>query len=134
MSCLGRIHQFPRNFLHWQAPGCVQVYSFKSMFRILFCLPFQSCPLFAIARTLKSTLFQGSTRFSKTTFNLKTVVSEPNCKYTITFHQTSCHSPKCRSTKCRGARAAVDKIDYIEIVSLANSLKTFFGATQTMLK
>ncbi len=24
MSCLGRIHQFPRNFLCWQAPGCIQ--------------------------------------------------------------------------------------------------------------
>ncbi len=31
MSCSGRIHQFPRNFLRWQAPGCIQVYSFKSM-------------------------------------------------------------------------------------------------------
>ncbi len=31
MSCLGRKHQFPRNFLCRQAPGCIQVYSFKSM-------------------------------------------------------------------------------------------------------
>ncbi len=31
MSCLGRIHQFPRNFLRWQAPGCIQLYSFRSM-------------------------------------------------------------------------------------------------------
>jgi hypothetical protein len=23
MSCLGRIHQFPRNFPRWQAPGCI---------------------------------------------------------------------------------------------------------------
>ncbi len=31
MICSGRKHQFPRNFLRWQAPGCTQVYSFKSM-------------------------------------------------------------------------------------------------------
>ncbi len=31
MSCSGRIHQFPRKFLCWQAPGCIQLYSFKSM-------------------------------------------------------------------------------------------------------
>jgi hypothetical protein len=31
MSCSGRIHQFPRNVLSWQAPGCIQLYSFKSM-------------------------------------------------------------------------------------------------------
>ncbi len=35
MSCLGRINQFPRNFLCWQAAGCIQIYSFKSMVRIL---------------------------------------------------------------------------------------------------
>ncbi len=23
MSCLGKIHQFPRNFLRWQFPGCI---------------------------------------------------------------------------------------------------------------
>ncbi len=31
MSCLHRIQQFPRNFLSWQAPGCISLYSFKSM-------------------------------------------------------------------------------------------------------
>ena len=31
MSCLHRIQQFPRNFLCWQAPGCIQIYSFKSV-------------------------------------------------------------------------------------------------------
>ncbi len=31
MSCLHRIQQFPRNFLCWQAPGCIHMYSFKSM-------------------------------------------------------------------------------------------------------
>jgi len=31
MSCLSRKHPFPRNFLCWQAPGCIYVYSFKSM-------------------------------------------------------------------------------------------------------
>ncbi len=33
MSCSGRINQFPRNFLRWQAPGCIKIYSFKSMVR-----------------------------------------------------------------------------------------------------
>ncbi len=32
MSYLCRIKQFPRNFLSWQAPGCIKIYSFKSMF------------------------------------------------------------------------------------------------------
>ncbi len=31
MSCSHRIQQFPRNFLCWQAPGCIHIYSFKSM-------------------------------------------------------------------------------------------------------
>ncbi len=31
MSCVGRINQFPRNFLRWQAHGCIYIYSFKSM-------------------------------------------------------------------------------------------------------
>ncbi len=31
MNCSCRIQQFPRNFLCWQAPGYIQVYSFKSM-------------------------------------------------------------------------------------------------------
>ncbi len=31
MSCLGRIHQFLRNYLCWQAPVCIKFYSFKSM-------------------------------------------------------------------------------------------------------
>ncbi len=31
MSCSGRKHQLPRNFLTWQAPGCILVYSLKSM-------------------------------------------------------------------------------------------------------
>jgi hypothetical protein len=31
MSCPGTIQQFPRNFIHWQAPGCIKIYSFKSM-------------------------------------------------------------------------------------------------------
>ncbi len=34
MSCSCRIQQFPRNFLCWQAPGCFQIYSFKSMYYI----------------------------------------------------------------------------------------------------
>ncbi len=34
MSCSGRKHQFPRNFLCWQAPGCIQVYSFKYMLQM----------------------------------------------------------------------------------------------------
>ncbi len=25
MSCSGRIHQFPRNFLCWEAPGCISM-------------------------------------------------------------------------------------------------------------
>ena len=31
ISCSRRIQQFPRNFQPWQAHGCIQVYSFKSM-------------------------------------------------------------------------------------------------------
>ncbi len=29
MSCLGRIHQFPRNFVCWQAPGCIYYIFFQ---------------------------------------------------------------------------------------------------------
>jgi hypothetical protein len=31
MSCSRRIHKFLRNFLCWQVPGCIYIYSFKSM-------------------------------------------------------------------------------------------------------
>ncbi len=31
MSCSHRIQQFPRSSLCWQAPGCIQNYSFKSV-------------------------------------------------------------------------------------------------------
>ncbi len=36
MNCLGRKHQFPINFLRWQAPGCISVYSLKSTFVVPF--------------------------------------------------------------------------------------------------
>ncbi len=35
MSCSHRIQQFPRKFLCWQARGCIQIYSFKSMVRTI---------------------------------------------------------------------------------------------------
>ncbi len=41
VSFLHRIQQFPRNFLCWQDPGCIYLYSFKCMGstrqRIMFC-------------------------------------------------------------------------------------------------
>ncbi len=39
MSCSSRIQQFPRNFLCWQAPGCIKIYSFKSMAGTYLLLP-----------------------------------------------------------------------------------------------
>ncbi len=39
MSCSSRINQFTRNFLCQQAPGCIQIYSFKSMVVTLKMLP-----------------------------------------------------------------------------------------------
>ncbi len=42
MSCVSRKHQFPRNFLCWQAPGCI-VYSFKSMISSIEQLFFYIC-------------------------------------------------------------------------------------------
>jgi hypothetical protein len=61
MSCLRRIQQFPRNFLRRQAPGCIQIYSFKSLVPTLN-IVFFSFPSVSCTRRFRSFLFSSSTR------------------------------------------------------------------------